>query len=293
MRIILLGKNGQLGWELNRSLLPLGPVYAYDQPEIDLSDPVRIRPILEQHQPDIIINATAYTAVDAAESNSKLAFAINRDGVGYLAEEAYRLQSALIHFSTNYIFDGLKGSPYIENDHPNPLGVYGESKLAGERAIQAIGSSHLIFRTSWVYSLRSESFVTKVLKWSRNLEDLRIVPDQINNPTWARVLAEATAQVIAKADRNTFDWIKDHQGVYHLAGNGHTSRYDWAKAIIKHDPKKEEQKITAIQPAQTCDFPTPASRPLYSALNCDLFNNTFGITLPPWQEALRLALEKS
>ena len=293
MRIILLGKFGQLGWELHRSLLPLGPVYAYDQPEIDLSDPVRIRPILEQHRPDIIINATAYTAVDAAESNPELAFAINRDGIGFLAEEAHRLQSALIHFSTDYVFDGQKGSPYTENDHPNPLGVYGESKLAGEKVLQSIGSAYLILRTSWVYSLRSESFVTKVLKWSRNRENLRIVSDQISNPTWARILAEATAQVIAKADQNTFDWIKEHQGVYHLAGSGHISRYDWAKAILKYDPMKDEQIITTIQPAQTSDFPTPASRPLYSALNCDLFNNTFGIMLPPWQEALRLALEKS
>ena len=293
MRIILLGKYGQLGWELHRSLLPLGSVYAYDQPKFDLRNPVRLRPILKQHRPDIIINATAYTAVDAAESYPELAFAINRDGIGFLAEEAHRLQSALIHFSTDYIFDGQKGRPYTENDHPNPLGVYGESKLAGERVIQAIGSAYLILRTSWVYSLRIESFVTKVLKWSRHHNNLRIVSDQISNPTWARVLAEATAQVIAKADHNTFDWIKEHQGVYHLAGNGHTSRYDWAKAIIKHDPKKEEQKITTIQPAQTSDFPTPASRPLYSALNCDLFNDTFRIALPPWQEALRLALEKS
>jgi len=293
MRIFLLGKFGQLGWELHRSLLPLGPVYAYDQPEIDLSDPVRLRPILEQCQPDIIINATAYTAVDAAESNPKIAFAINRDGVGFLAEEARRLQSALIHFSTDYIFDGQKGCPYTENDPPNPLGVYGESKLAGERAIQAIGSAYLILRTSWVYSLRSESFVIKVLKWSRNKENLKVVSDQISNPTWARVLAEATAQVITKADQNTFDWLKEHQGVYHLAGSGHTSRYDWAKAIIKYDPKKDEQITTTIRPAQTIDFPTPASRPLYSALNCDLFSNTFGFTLPPWQEALRLALENN
>jgi dTDP-4-dehydrorhamnose reductase len=293
MRIILLGKFGQLGWELHRSLLPLGPVYAYDQPEIDLSNPVRLRPILEQHQPDLIINATAYTAVDAAESNPELAFAINHDGVGFLAEEACRLQSALIHFSTDYIFDGQKGSPYTENDQPNPLGVYGESKLAGERAIQAIGSSYMIFRTSWVYSLRSESFVTKVLKWSRNCESLRVVSDQISNPTWARVLADATAQVIAKADQNTFGWINEHQGVYHLAGSGHISRCDWAKAILKYDPKRDEQITTTLQPAQTSDFPTPASRPLYSALNCDLFSNTFGFTLPPWQEALRLALENN
>ncbi len=293
MRIVLLGKFGQLGWELHRSLLPLGPLFAYDQPEIDLSYPLQIRPILEEHQPDIIINATAYTAVDTAENNPELAFTINRDAVGFLAEEARKLKSAFIHFSTDYIFDGQKGSPYTEKDQPNPLGVYGESKLAGERAIIAVDPAHLIFRTSWVYSLRGNSFVTKVLSWSRNSENLRIVGDQISNPTWARILAEATAQVIAKADHHLFDWIEEHQGIYHLAGSGHVSRYDWAKAILKYDPKKGEQIITSIQPALSSEFPTPARRPLFSALNCDLFNNTFTIALPPWQAALQLALENN
>lgn len=290
-RILLLGKWGQLGWELQRTLAPLGEVSAFDFPEIDLANESQVREIVRSHHPQVIVNATAYTAVDKAESEPEIAMAINARAPGILAEEALRLSAAVIHYSTDYVFDGTKGSEYLESDLPNPLGIYGRSKLGGERAIQAVGGNYLILRTSWVYSLRRESFVTKVLQWSRQQAVLRVVGDQIGNPTWARMLAEATALLLAKGGDGWLDWLKEKRGLYHLAGSGSASRQEWAQAILMYDPQREAQVTREIQPALTADFPTPAQRPLFSALNCDLFGQAFELHLPPWDEALRLAME--
>lgn len=291
MRLLLLGKFGQLGWELHRALSPLGEVIALDYPEIDLSQPDQIRPLIRQAQPAVIVNATAYTAVDRAESEPELTRAINALAPGILAEEARTLGAALVHFSTDYVFDGATNSPYIETDQPNPLGMYGQSKLEGERAIEATGGAYLILRTSWVYSLRRDSFVTKVLKWSRQQETLKVVSDQVSNPTWARLLAEITAQLLAKARDDSTGWLGERCGLYHLAGNGYGSRYNWAHAILRYDPKPEEQVTRQLLPALTADFPTPARRPLFSALNCNLFSETFGLRLPDWKDALHMAME--
>ena len=219
-KILLLGNTGQVGWELNRSLMTLGELVAVDYPEINMADPNNIREMVGKVKPNLIVNATAYTDVDKAESEPELAMAINGTGPGILAEEAKRLGAALIHYSTDYVFDGTKGEPYTEEDPTNPINVYGVTKLAGERAIQETGSAYLIFRTSWVYSLRRPCFVTKVLKWARENETLRIVDDQISSPTWARTLAEATAQVIAQGRGEPSDYIKEKSGIYHLAGGG-------------------------------------------------------------------------
>ena len=169
--------------------------------------------------------------------------------------------------------------------------MYGQSKLEGERLIQAVGGDTLILRTSWVYSLRRDSFVTKVLQWSRQQLKLHLVCDQVSNPTWARMLAEATAMLLVKGGEHWRDWLGERRGIYHLAGSGHASRLEWGQEILKLDPKKDEQVTKEILPAVTADFPTPAQRPLFSALSCDLFAHTFGLSLPPWQEALRLAME--
>jgi dTDP-4-dehydrorhamnose reductase len=291
MNILLLGKYGQLGWELRRALAPAGHVTALDYPEIDLADESRAREMVRAHQPEVIVNATAYTAVDRAESEPELAMAINARAPGLLAEEALLLGVPLIHYSTDYVFDGNKGSPYLESDTPNPLGVYGLSKLEGERFIQEVGGDALILRTSWVYSLRRDSFVTKVLQWSRQQPVLRLVSDQVSNPTWARMLAEATAMLLVKGGEHWREWLGERTGLYHLAGSGYASRLEWAQAILSLDPKKEEQVTKEILPALTADFPTPAQRPLFSALNCTLFMNTFGLHLPDWQLALQLAME--
>jgi dTDP-4-dehydrorhamnose reductase len=291
MDILLLGKFGQLGWELRRALAPVGNVTALDYPEIDLANESQVRALVRTQQPQAIINATAYTAVDRAESEPEIAMAINARAPGLLAEEARRLGALLIHYSTDYVFDGKKGSAYLESDLPSPLGVYGQSKLEGERLIQAAGGDTLILRTSWVYSLRRDSFVTKVLQWSRQQAVLRLVSDQVSNPTWARMLAEATALLLAKGGDSWREWLGERRGLYHLAGSGYASRYQWAQKILEYDPQKEGQTAHEILPALTADFPTPAQRPLYSALSCDLFARTFGLSLPPWEEALAMAME--
>jgi dTDP-4-dehydrorhamnose reductase len=286
MKILLLGSTGQLGWELQRTLLPLGDVMAVDYPAIDLSKPESLRGLVQQSVPDVIINATAYTAVDKAENERDLAFAINAYSPGVLAEEAKKLGTLLIHYSTDYVFDGTKGALYNEADNPHPLNVYGDSKLAGEQAIQTVDGNFMIFRTAWVYSNRRDSFVAKVLQWSRQNETLKIVDDQVSNPTWARMLAEATSLLLARGA----NYLSERKGLYHLAGSGHASRLEWAREILRLDPKAQEQVTKETLSAATKDFPTPALRPLYSPLDCSKFKETFEIELPPWNHALALAM---
>jgi dTDP-4-dehydrorhamnose reductase len=290
MRILLLGNTGQLGWELERALAPLGQVDALDYPVVDLLDPASICAAVRQSEPQIIVNAAAYTAVDSAEQEPERAFAVNDRGPGVLAAEARSAGAALVHYSTDYVFDGTAAVPYTEADVPNPLGVYGGSKLAGERAVQEVGGAYLILRTAWVYSLRRDCFPTKVLEWARRQRVLRVVDDQVSNPTWARMLAEATALVLAQGANYPACWLSERSGVYHLAGDGHTSRYEWARAVLSLDPYRETQIAQELVPAKTADFPTPARRPLHSALNCDRFAEVFGLRLPEWRAALRLAM---
>ncbi len=239
-------------------------------------------------RPDVIVNASAYTAVDQAEREAEKAFKINGDIPGLFSEEASKLDAFLIHYSTDYVFDGTKGALYQEGDETNPLSVYGKSKLAGEEAIQSGSANHLILRTSWVYSRNRSSFVTKVLEWARKQEVLSIVSDQVSNPTWARMLADVTAQLLGKG----LDCLREHRGLYHVAGDGYASRLDWARKIVELDPNKHEQKVREIVPALTADFPTPAQRPLFSALDCSLFQSTFEIPLLKWEDALKLAMSE-
>jgi dTDP-4-dehydrorhamnose reductase len=286
MKLLLLGNTGQLGWELERTLQPLGEVVALDYPQVNMADASSICRIVREQKPRVIVNATAYTAVDRAESESALSNSINGVGPGILADEALKLSAVLIHYSTDYVFDGTKGTPYQESDLPHPLNVYGQSKLVGEQAIESVGGIFLIFRTAWVYSLRRDSFVSKVLGWARNNETLRIVDDQVSNPTWARMLAEVTAQVLARGE----NYLRDQTGLYHLAGGGYASRYAWAKEILALDPNPQEQIVKQILPACTKDFSTPARRPLFSALDCGKFLNTFGIHILEWNKGLSLAM---
>ena len=290
MKILLLGNTGQLGWELNRTLLTLDDLIALDYPQIDMSDPDSIRSVMRKHEPDLVINATAYTNVNKAESEPELAMAINGTGPGVLAEEAKRSSIAIIHYSTDYVFDGTKGTPYIEEDQPNPLSVYGKTKLAGEEAVQAVGGAYLLFRTSWVYSLRRPCFVTKVLQWARERETLRIVDDQISTPTWARSLAQMTTQVMMMGIENFTDFISKKAGLYHLSENGLCSRFEWAKAILEEDPDKIEQVVNNLSPAKSEDFDSLAARPTRSTLSCEKFTNTFGFKQPHWHSSLKLAM---
>ena len=291
MKFLLLGKNGQLGWELQRCLPSLGTVIAVDYPELDMAHGPQVRSLVKENRPDVIINATAYTAVDKAEGDEDTAMAVNAIGPGILAEETKEHNAVLIHYSTDYVFDGTKSEPYIESDPPNPINVYGQSKFEGEKNVREVDGAFLIFRTSWVYSLRQGGFVRKVLDWAREKEVLSIVSDQVGSPTWARILAEVTTQILVKAGGDPYAWINQRRGLYHLGGEGTTSRLNWAKSILKYDPKKEEQVVREIIPAKTSEFPTPARRPLHTPLNCGLFVKTFGLRLPGWEETLRLAMD--
>jgi len=292
LRILLIGRSGQLGWELQRCLAPLGEVVTYDYPEIDLAKPASLPALMRGVNPQVIVNSAAYTNVDKAESEAELARQINAISPGVLAEEARRLGAAFIHYSTDYVFDGCKGAPYTESDAPHPLNVYGQTKLEGEQAVQAAGGAYLILRTSWVYSLRQGGFVTKVLQWAREQETLRIVDDQISSPTWARMLAEATALIIAQGQNDPVGYLTEKAGLYHLAGSGACSRYEWAQAILELDPKKSEQKVRQLLPAKSSEFPTPAERPLVSVLECGKFEQVFGLRLPEWRGALKLAINR-
>jgi len=291
MKVLLFGKNGQLGWELHRTLATLGDIMAMDYPEIDFTSADRVREAVRRVAPQVIVNAAACTAVDRAESESDAAMAVNAAAPGVIAEESAALGAAFIHFSTDFVFDGKKGEPYSEDDTPNPLNMYGKSKQAGEEAVEQAGGPFLVIRTSYVYSLRRECFVTSVLKWAREQTTMRIAADQTGNPTWCRMLAGATAQLLAAGGRNVVPWLHERKGIYHLAGDGHASRFDWAQEIVRCDPHREEQIVRRIEPASTAEFPTPAERPLFSALNCSRFHDTFGFRLPDWRYALRLAME--
>src|SRR4030095_14644640 len=258
MKIVLIGKNGQLGWEFQRILPILGEVISLDRTELDLSDIQAIQKILGELKPHLLINASAYTEVDLAEKETDLAMKVNALAPGVMAEISRKLNAVLIHYSTDYVFDGRKNAPYTESDQTNPLNVYGQSKLIGEENIKQAGHAYLILRTSWVYSLRGNSFVNKVLKWSRQKENLKIVSDQISSPTWARMLAEVTSFALAQNKKDLYETIHERRGIYHLAGSGYTSRYDWAKQILANDPQQSEQIVQAIDPALSEEFPTPA-----------------------------------
>jgi len=287
-RFLLFGKNGQLGWELQRTLITMGEVSAFDYPEIDLGKPESIREIIREKKPQMIINAAAYTNVDKAESEPDLAMNVNAIAPGIMAEEAKRLDIALIHYSTDYVFDGKKGSPYVETDQVNPLNVYGKTKLEGERAVESIGGAYLIFRTSWVFSQRGNGFVSKVLQWARQQEILRVVDDQIGNPTWARLLAEATSQIIAQGKEDPTGYIQAKSGLYHLAGHDACSRYDWARLILDHNPDKKDVRVKQIVPAKTDEFPLPATRPMTTAMNSSKAEKTFGVNCGKLEDVMKL-----
>jgi len=292
MKIVLIGKNGQLGWEFQQILPRLGDMIALGRDELDISDHHAVQKTLIELCPDLIINASAYTEVDLAETQIELATSINAIAPGIMAETARKTNAVFIHYSTDYVFDGKHNTPYIEDDPTNPLNIYGKSKLMGEENIKQAGSAYLILRSSWVYSLRGNSFVNKVLGWSRKNKTLKIVNDQISGPTWARMLAEITCKVIADNTADFLNSMRERRGIYHLTGNGYTSRYEWAKRILAYDSKRTEQLVQTIEPVSSSEFPTPATRPLFSALNCEKFTKTFNLHLPDWEEALQLAMTR-
>lgn len=280
MKILLTGKNGQVGWELERTLATLGEVVAVDRRGMDLADPDSIRNAVRAARPDLIVNAAAYTAVDKAESEPGLAMAINGTAPGVMAEEAKRLGAAMVHYSTDYVFDGTKTTPYTEEDAPNPINVYGKTKLAGEQAVQAAGIPHLIFRTSWVYGRRGKNFLLTILRLAQERDELKIVDDQVGAPTWSRLIAEATAQILAQRRAN----LSEVGGLYHLTSAGRTSWHGFARAILDR-AARPRPRLVAIPGA---DYPLPAPRPCNSGLSNQKMQRDFGLALPAWDAALAL-----
>jgi len=284
-RILLTGKNGQVGFELQRTLAPLGAVIALDVEDIDLSSADAIRKKVREIKPQIIVNAAAYTAVDRAESEPDLAMKVNGIAPGVLAEEAKRLGALMVHYSTDYVFDGTQDGPYTETETPNPLSVYGRSKLAGDQAIQAAGVPHYIFRTSWVYAARGQNFVRTMLRLGRERSELRIVDDQVGAPTWARFIAEATAQVLRQLGDGS-KAIGDRSGIYNLTATGAISWFGFASAIFAEARARLGMSPPKLIPITTAEFPLPARRPANSCLENSKLTRTFGLTPPDWKTML-------
>lgn len=281
MKILLVGEHGQVSRELQLSLRGQGELIVRGRDRLDLSQPAQIRQQVRTLRPDLIVNAAAHTAVDQAESETQLAFAINATAPGILAEEAAALDAPLIHYSTDYVFDGTKNAPYAEADAPNPLGVYGRSKLAGEQAIQAVGGAHLILRTSWVYSLHGKNFLLTMQRLLQERDSLNVVADQVGAPTWAGSIAAATSQLVEH-------WRHGRGGpwgLYHLSAQGEVSWFGFASAIAEQ--LRVQGKATAtLQPIPTSAYPTPAQRPLNSRLDCTRLQHDWHVQLSDWHSAL-------
>ncbi len=289
MKYLVIGGSGQVGFELARQLRAIGDIVAPARSALDLASSDSIRAAIDRVRPDVIVNAAAYTAVDRAESERDACFAINARAPGVLAEEARRVGAALIHFSTDYVFDGAKTSPYVECDDAHPLNVYGESKLAGERAIEAIGGAWLVLRTSWVYGLRGQNFLRTILRRAGEVDELRVVDDQIGAPTWSRSLAAATVQLLASpAGESAAGRIWDVAGVYHLTSSGATSWCGFARAILESDGGADRRDVRVV-PIPTAEYPTPARRPRWSVLDCGKSAHVLGVRLGSWDAELAAA----
>jgi dTDP-4-dehydrorhamnose reductase len=289
-RALLIGDVGQVGWELKRALAPISELYNVDFPEIDLRSGDSLRHWVAQARPEIIVNAAAYTAVDKAETEPELAMKINAVAPGILAEEARKTGALLVHYSTDYVFDGSKSNPYLETDRVNPVNMYGRSKSAGDDAVLSAGCACLIFRLCWVYGPRGQNFLLTMMRLAREKEKLRVVRDQFGCPTWSRLIAEATTFALVRIlGEGDLRWMN---GVYHMASAGVTSWHGFAEAILD-EMDGANRKCKVVEAISTLEYPTPARRPAYSVLGCDKLEQTFGLRLPDWREALNLVLEKA
>ena len=286
-RIQIFGRIGQVGWELRHKLACLGQVSTVEYPEVDFTNSDSIRSAVRAVEPAVIVNAVAYTAVDKAESELPRATAINATGPGVLAEEAKRLGCLLVHYSTDYVFDGSKQMPWVETDVPNPLNAYGRTKLAGDQAIQASGCDHLIFRTSWVYGWRGSNFLLTMLKLAKQKKELSIVDDQVGAPTSAECIAQATSDVLAPGGAG----IQRRSGIYNLTSSGETTWFGFTKAILSEAAVRFGSPLPNLVPILTADYPTPAKRSANSRLSCERLEQTFGVSLPHWEQALSLVLD--
>ena len=285
-RILITGKTGQVGYELERSLQGLGEIIAVDRSQMDLADLDQVRDVIRRVKPTLIVNPAAYTAVDKAESEPELALRINGEAPGVMAEEARKLGAALIHYSTDYVFDGTKKGAYLETDPTCPVNVYGNSKLAGEQAIAASGVAHLILRTSWLYSTHGKNFLLTMRRLAQEREELGIVSDQYGAPTWSRTIADTTAHIVAQslAAADQAAWWNARSGLYHLTAQGSTTWFGFTEAIMAHSSIAKKPRL---KPILAQDYPVPAKRPANSVLSSQRLIDTF-CGLPQWQQALAL-----
>lgn len=294
--ILLLGANGQVGWELQRALAPLGEVIALDRHGSagltgDLADLSGIEATVATLRPQVIVNAAAYTAVDMAESEPELAQRINADAPAALARVAARSGAWLVHYSTDYVFDGSGTAPWAESDTPAPLSVYGATKLAGERAIAAAGCRHLIFRTSWVYATRGGNFARTMVRLAAERDVLRVIDDQVGAPTGADLIADVTAHAVQRLRQPAADSLS---GIYHLAASGASSWYDYARFVLTEAARYRQLKAgpEAVEPIASAAYPTAARRPLNSRLNTHKLQHAFQLVLPPWQQGVQRMLRE-
>ena len=288
--ILVTGKNGQVGYELQRTLMPLGSVVAVDRQLMDLGNSDSIRRVIAQIKPDVIVNAAAYTAVDKAESDQQTAMQINGIASGVLAKEAQKLGALLIHYSTDYVYDGTKDGIYVETDSTNPVNYYGLSKLAGEQAIQASNVDYLILRTSWIYGARGKNFLLTMWRLMRERETLNVIDDQHGAPTWSRLIAEVTAHIVKQAifERKVTTFTS---GIYHLTSSGETTWYGFALKIAELTSEKYDLKIKKIEKIPTSQYPTVIKRPHNSRISTQALSERFSLTLRAWDEVLSLCLE--
>lgn len=292
MRILVTGANGQVGWELVRCLLPLGEVVAADRRIMDLSDSYAIRDVVRGIKPDLIVNAAAYTAVDRAEEETRLAEQINGHAPGVMAEEVAKLGGLMVHYSTDYVFDGSSQSPYSEFDQTSPVNTYGQTKYNGEQAIMASGADYLIFRTSWVYASRGNNFLRTMVRLIAERDELGIVDDQVGAPTWARVISDSTLLCVANALQSKEEGGFS-SGLYHLTCSGSTSWYGFAKKI-KAFMRMKDQNLSPchIKPIMTEEYPVPAARPKNSCLDTSRIEKEFRLVMPTWDHAMAQCMDE-
>jgi dTDP-4-dehydrorhamnose reductase len=290
-KILIFGGSGQVGWELRRNLSSLGQIGPIEIPKVDFSQADSIRETLRASKPSVILNAAAYTAVDKAESEPELAMAINGTAPGVIAEEAKRLGSILVHYSTDYVFDGTKSGPYLETDTHNPLSVYGKTKLAGDEAIQAVDCEALILRTTWVYGARGTNFLLTMLRLASERSELRIVDDQHGAPTSSECIAQTTADILAQISPPANGGLNGRSGIYNLTNAGETTWFGFAKALLANQCEFNGTRVPNLVPIKTSEFPRPAARPSNSRLSCQRLEDTFGVRMPNWEDALSHVLE--
>jgi dTDP-4-dehydrorhamnose reductase len=290
--ILVTGAKGQVGFELCKLLSRHAKVVGVDLEDCNLTDTSAIERLMQRINPTVVINPAAYTAVDKAEQDVGIAEALNVVAPAVFAREAKKREALFVHYSTDYVFDGTKSSPWEESDATNPVSVYGRTKRDGENAVLAENGASLIFRLEWVYGVRGVNFLLRILQLAQEREELKIVNDQFGAPTWSRAIAQGTVDVVLQSFLNPYEFGLQHAGIYHMASQGRTSWFDFAKKFLELDPQRSSQTLKSLQPIPSSAYPTPAKRPANSVLNCEKLQKAFGVSLSHWEQQLAAVMEE-